>query len=55
MHIDLGCYYLSKPSVSMQATGLLEENVSNAATIERNMKNYRYLPRVEFGFSYRFW
>ncbi|PRD51907.1 hypothetical protein C5749_16535 [Sphingobacterium gobiense] len=55
MHIDLGCYYLSKPSVSMEATGLLEENVNNAAIIERNMKNYRYLPRVEFGFSYRFW
>lgn len=55
MHIDLGCYYLSKPSVSMEATGLLEENVNNAATIERNMKNYRYLPRLEFGFSYRFW
>lgn len=55
MHIDLGCYYLSKPSVSMEATGLLEQNVNNAATIERNIKNYRYLPRLEFGFSYRFW
>ncbi|NGM67264.1 hypothetical protein [Sphingobacterium sp. SGR-19] len=55
MHIDLGCYYLSKPSVSIHATGLLEENVSNAATIERNIENYRYLPRLEFGFSYRFW
>jgi len=55
MSIDLGCYYLSKPSVSMEATGLLEENVNNAATIERNIKDYRYLPRLEFGFSYRFW
>lgn len=55
MHIDLGCYYLSKPSVSMQATGLLEENVNNAAIIERNIENYRYLPRLEVGFSYRFW
>lgn len=55
MHIDLGCYYLSKPSVSMEASGLLEKNVNNAATIERNIKNYRYLPRLEFGFSYRFW
>lgn len=53
--VDLGCYYLSKPTVSMEATGLLEENVNNAATIENNIKNYRYLPRVEVGFSYRFW
>lgn len=54
LHVDLGCYYLSKPSVSMEATGLLEENVNNAATVERNMKNYRYLPRIEAGVSYRF-
>lgn len=54
MNVDLGMYYLSKPSVSMQATGLLEENVNNAATIEHNIKNYRYLPRVEVGISYRF-
>lgn len=54
MNIDLGMYYLSAPSVSMKATGLLEENVNNAATIERNIKDYRYLPRVEIGFSYRF-
>lgn len=53
MHIDLGCYYLSEPSTTMTATGLLEESVSNAATIERNIKNYRYLPRAEFGFTYR--
>jgi len=55
MNVDLGCYYLSKPSVAMEATGLLEENTNNAAIIERNMENYRYLPRVEVGFSYRFW
>lgn len=53
--IDLGAYYLSKPTVTMDATGLLEESVSNEATIENNVKNYRYLPRVEVGFSYRFW
>ncbi|SPZ88448.1 Uncharacterised protein [Sphingobacterium multivorum] len=38
----------------MEATGLLEENVNNAATIEKNIKNYRYLPRIEAGISYRF-
>ncbi|TDS13716.1 hypothetical protein [Sphingobacterium paludis] len=53
--IDLGAYYLSKPTVTMEATGLLEENVNNAATIQNNIQNYRYLPRVEVGFSYRFW
>ncbi|MFD2742989.1 MULTISPECIES: hypothetical protein [Sphingobacterium] len=55
MNIDLGAYYLSKPSVRMEASGLLEENVANASRIENNIRNYRYLPRVEIGFSYRFW
>lgn len=55
MHLNLGCYYLSKPTVDMKATGLLEDNTGNQATIERNMANYRYLPRVEVGVSYRFW
>jgi hypothetical protein len=55
MNIDLGAYYLSKPTVSMKASGLLEENISNAKTIERNIETYRYLPPVEIGFSYRFW
>lgn len=53
MNVDLGMYYLSKPTVSMTADGLLEENVNNAATIQKNIENYRYLPRLEIGFSYR--
>lgn len=55
MNLDLGCYFLSRPTVRMEATGLLERNVNNTSNIENNIRNYRYLPRVEFGFSYRFW
>ena len=51
--VDLGCYYLSKPTVQMSGTGLLEENSANAATVQENIKNYRYLPRVTAGFAYR--
>ncbi|MCI0922710.1 hypothetical protein [Sphingobacterium rhinopitheci] len=54
LNVDLGMYYLSKPSVSMAATGLLAENVNNASIIEENIKSYRFLPRVEVGISYRF-
>ncbi len=55
MNLDLGYYYLTSPKVSMEATGLLERNINNSNKIENNIRNYRYLPRVEFGFSYRFW
>lgn len=52
-HVNLGTYYLSKPSVTMQASGLLEENVVNVGQVENNIKNYRFLPRLELGVSYR--
>jgi hypothetical protein len=53
MQADLGCYYLSEPTVTMEATGFLIDNVSNRGLIEENVKNYRYLPRLEIGISYR--
>ncbi|GGH30774.1 hypothetical protein FAZ19_22305 [Sphingobacterium alkalisoli] len=55
LSLDFGCYYLSEPSVSMSATGLLEESAhnNNRNAIEQNIRNYRYLPRIEFGVSYR--
>lgn len=53
IQVDLGCFYLSEPTVSMQATGFLVDNVSNRDLIEDNLKNYRYLPRLEVGISYQ--
>lgn len=53
LQVDLGSYYLPKPSVSITGTGLLQGNAGNAATVENNIKNYRFLPRVEVGVSYR--
>lgn len=53
LQLDLGSYYLPKPSVSITGTGLLQGNGGNAATVEDNIKNYRFLPRVEVGVSYR--
>ncbi len=53
LQADIGCYYLSAPQVSMEATAFLAENVNNSERIADNMKNYRYLPRIELGISYR--
>lgn len=52
-NLNIGTYYLSKPSVTMDASGLLEENIGNKGQIENNIKDYRFLPRVEIGISYR--
>lgn len=54
LNVDLGMYYLSKPTISMEASGLLESNTSNFSTVQKNIENYRYLPRVEVGVSYYF-
>lgn len=51
-HLNLGCYYLSKPRVTLEATGLLKENVINQEQVQHNIRNYRYLPRLELGVSY---
>ena len=49
---NLGCAFLSSPKVSMEANGLLANNTGNTAIIEENMKNYKYLPKLEVGISY---
>ena len=50
---SLGSYYLSKPTVNMLGTSLLEGNEANAPIIERNAKDYRFLPVLQINFSYK--
>ena len=52
LRLDVGSYYLSPPEVSMNATGLLEANINNKDIIQNNIKNYRFMPRIEVGLSY---
>ncbi len=52
-NIGLGGYYLSAPMVELAGTKLLEHNQANEPIIERNIKNYRLLPQLQLGVSYR--
>jgi len=54
LNVDLGTYYLSSPDVTITADKMLSENTSNQETVQENMKNYRWLPVLQVGLSYRF-
>ena len=54
LNVDLGTYYLSSPDVNITADKMLSQNVSNEETIKQNLKNYRWLPVIQVGISYRF-
>lgn len=54
LNVDLGIYYLSAPDVSITADKMLSENASYEATVQQNMKGYRWLPVLQIGISHRF-
>ncbi|MGK6351549.1 hypothetical protein [Parapedobacter sp. DT-150] len=54
LNFALGGYLLSQPRVEVVGTGLLQGNEANQPIIERNIKNYRYLPNLQLGIAYSF-
>ncbi|SEA33781.1 hypothetical protein SAMN05192529_11444 [Arachidicoccus rhizosphaerae] len=54
LNIDIGSYYLRSPSVNVTADKMLSGNTANEWIIERNLKNYRWLPVIQVGVSYGF-
>ncbi|MBK1441637.1 hypothetical protein JHJ32_16680 [Parapedobacter sp. ISTM3] len=53
-NLTAGAYRLSSPRVDIVATELLQGNEANGPIIERNVRNYRYLPNIQFGLNYNF-
>ena len=54
VNIDLGAYYLSSPTVKATGTKLLTNNDPNAAIIQNNLKDYRFLPVAQLNFNFKF-
>ena len=54
VNIDLGAYYLSSPTVTAVGTKLLTNNDPNAAIIQNNMKEYRFMPVAQLNFNFKF-
>ena len=53
VNLDLGCYFLSAPKVTMTGTEYLEDNEQNGPIITENMKNYRFLPVIQLNFNFK--
>jgi hypothetical protein len=53
VNVDFGAYYLSSPKVTAVGTKLLSNNESNAAIIQNNMKDYRFMPVVQLNFNFK--
>lgn len=53
LNFDLGTYYLSSPHVTMTGTEYLEDNSHNGPILERNMKDYRWLPVLQLNLSFK--
>ncbi|SEL25830.1 hypothetical protein [Parapedobacter koreensis] len=53
-NLSAGAYRLSSPRVNIVATNLLQGNEANEPIIERNVRDYRYLPNIQIGINYNF-
>lgn len=52
--LEMGVYYLGKPSVQLDYAGFLETTNlrEQVGTVERNLSDYRYLPSLNLTISY---
>ncbi|HEY9197533.1 MAG TPA: hypothetical protein VIM77_14760 [Mucilaginibacter sp.] len=53
INLDLGSYYLKSPNTTIVGTGLLEDNSSQSAQLQQNLKDYRFLPVVQLNFNFK--
>ncbi|MEJ2883489.1 hypothetical protein [Pedobacter sp. GR22-6] len=53
VNFDIGTYYLSSPHVTMTGTEYLEDNSHNGPILERNMRDYRWLPVLQLNLSFK--
>lgn len=52
MNIGVGVYHFNSPEVKMTGTDMVADNAANQATLQRNLKDYRWLPALQIGLSY---
>ncbi len=52
--LGIGMYYLTEPIVKIVGTNFLAGNDQNEKWMAENMKDYRYMPVVNFHINYRF-
>jgi hypothetical protein len=52
-NLDLGTYYLAAPQTKIVGTGLLSDNSQLEPQFNDNLKDYRWLPVIQFNFNFK--
>lgn len=52
--VGLGAYYMGKPEVTVNATGMLEDTAEEEDELEENLSDLQWLPQLNFRLSFKF-
>jgi hypothetical protein len=52
--LDMGTYYLTKPTTNFTSTGMLTVEEKGQQQFQSNMEGYRWLPVLQLSFNYKF-
>jgi len=52
-NFEIGGYYITKPQVSFQATGMLSPTSSQEKVLQDNMKGFTFLPMINFSINFK--
>jgi hypothetical protein len=53
VNLDLGTYFLKSPNSTVTGTKMLADNQEMELQLEKNMKDYRFLPVLQLNFNFR--
>ncbi|GAB3921080.1 hypothetical protein [Mucilaginibacter myungsuensis] len=53
INVDLGTYYLNKPTATFAGSGIFAGNSSQSAQLQKNVEDYRWLPVVQLNFNFK--
>jgi len=53
VNVDLGTYYLPKPTTTWEGTKLLNDNQSNEQQLDQNLSGYRWFPELKISLNYK--
>jgi hypothetical protein len=51
--MDFGMFYMGAPDVTINATNMLEDTEEEEAELEENLKDYAWLPQMNFRLTFR--
>lgn len=54
LHVQAGMIYSKQPDLQLSGTGMIAPTADNQASLQKGLDEFKFLPIVNIGFSYRF-